>query len=415
MKKVSVPVSEQYIRERIDIDSPLSGFQIRDRFTGYLQGFVTFTTFTTWSLEFMWCSSHPQSGMVSCQGKKVKNWDVDNKIGSRLQMCDRGGDPKGNGVVWREIGEISLLGSLGCGDLLMSLAIEKFLSSDSQYKFLVLSATPSSKGYYERFGFVRVGAVAKYESSNAIVGYRHWTYVDEKHLMKHGGPSYMMALDLEEVRERNFGGKVKSTRNVRKCKKTTTTNITTSTSTASTTTTTPIMSAISSCVAARKPKIRPVSSTDTATFERRYNSVDSMLQNHKGFHRGASSSRAASAAGDNNNREGNASVGYVDSTEGNSGGDKRKVRKRRKRSRNSSSNGGGHNNGNSSSSVWIAVPLTEPTRSGPRKLNKYTSSKLVGDGVVNVVEGDGWGNDKDVSVGDEGFNSVTPVTGECDV
>ena len=67
--------------------------------------------------------------------------------------------------------------------------------------------------FYERFGFVRVGAVCRYGINNGrggasasqaaagatetdIVGYRHWTYANERNLDTYGGPSYMMALRL---------------------------------------------------------------------------------------------------------------------------------------------------------------------------------------------------------------------------
>eukprot|EP00957_Ditylum_brightwellii_P041854 3170075-Ditylum_brightwellii.AAC.1 len=74
------------------------------------------------------------------------------------------------------------------------------------HNFVVLQATELSRPFYERFGFVRVGAVTKYESKELfsveqrsnyrhegsndqqhkpeelsvdelkVVGYRHWTY-----------------------------------------------------------------------------------------------------------------------------------------------------------------------------------------------------------------------------------------------
>jgi hypothetical protein len=69
------------------------------------------------------------------------------------------------------------------------------------FEYVVLQATPTSLTFYERFGFTRVGAITRYESNmNRQVGYRHWTYADEKQLANHGGPSYMMALKLDTLR-----------------------------------------------------------------------------------------------------------------------------------------------------------------------------------------------------------------------
>ncbi|GMH87562.1 hypothetical protein TrST_g5972 [Triparma strigata] len=200
---ISPPLSLQYIRERTDIDDPLKGYQVRHDGSGYLQGFVLMTTFTCWVGWFKWTSSHPQSGMA---GRRGDGFDEGNVIASQLEECKRGGDPNGQGVVWPRIAEISLAGGLGCGEFLVSMALED-LVENTKYDFVVLQATPSSLSFYERFGFVRVGAVCRYATNpNSVVGYRHWTYKDEKHLSKHGGPSYMMAIDLKILRRKNRVG-----------------------------------------------------------------------------------------------------------------------------------------------------------------------------------------------------------------
>ncbi|GMH63142.1 hypothetical protein TrLO_g13783 [Triparma laevis f. longispina] len=201
--KIEPPLSLQYIRERTDIDDPLKGYQLRHVPTGYLQGFVMTTTFTCWVGWFKWASNHPQSGMA---GRRGEGFDEGNIIGAELEECKRAGDPNGQGVVWPRIAELSLAGGLGCGEFLVALALED-LVENPKYDFVVLQATPSSLTFYERFGFVRVGAVCKYATNpNSIVGYRHWTYKDEKHLSKHGGPSYMMAIDLKILRRKNRVG-----------------------------------------------------------------------------------------------------------------------------------------------------------------------------------------------------------------
>ena len=48
-----------YIADRMDIDDPLWGYQVRSSKTGWLQGFVTCTTFTTWHRDFRWDSLNP--------------------------------------------------------------------------------------------------------------------------------------------------------------------------------------------------------------------------------------------------------------------------------------------------------------------------------------------------------------------
>ncbi|MGB1601526.1 MAG: GNAT family N-acetyltransferase, partial [Promethearchaeia archaeon] len=57
--------------------------------------------------------------------------------------------------------EISLLGALGCGSWLMRLVLEE-LEQTGEYEFVVVQATDNSVPFYENFGFIRVGAVAKY-------------------------------------------------------------------------------------------------------------------------------------------------------------------------------------------------------------------------------------------------------------
>ena len=120
--KISPPLSELYIRERIDIDEPLRGLQVRSDLSGYLQGFVLWTTFTTWTPYYLWCSTHPQSGMNNDRKTKGKKYDVDNKIGRELELQERTGDPKGQGVVWPKLAEVRL--DKERSDELITLALE---------------------------------------------------------------------------------------------------------------------------------------------------------------------------------------------------------------------------------------------------------------------------------------------------
>lgn len=95
-------------------------------------------------------------------------------------------------MIWPTVAEIGLVGGLGCGEYLLRLAIADICEQNC-YKCIVLQATESSMSFYEKFGFVRVGAVCKYGDSRNVEGYRHWTYADEQNLAVHGGPSLMMA------------------------------------------------------------------------------------------------------------------------------------------------------------------------------------------------------------------------------
>ena len=56
-----------YIADRMDIDDPLWGYQLRCESTGWLQGFVTCTVFTTWTHYFEWNSWHNASGMSAAR------------------------------------------------------------------------------------------------------------------------------------------------------------------------------------------------------------------------------------------------------------------------------------------------------------------------------------------------------------
>lgn len=199
-KSLDPPLTREYIRDRIDIDDPLRGFQIRHKYGGWLQGFVLSTTFTTWTKYFEWNSKHSQSGMSISNRRHFhsseEGWDITGDLAQELESQSRSGDPLGTGVVWNNVAEISLVGGLGCGEYLLRIALEAILKQKN-YDFVVLQATPSSFSFYQKFGFVRVGAVAKYGTSPRVVGYRHWTYANEANLTYHGGPSCMMAKRLK--------------------------------------------------------------------------------------------------------------------------------------------------------------------------------------------------------------------------
>ena len=212
-KPFQPPLSRDYIRDRIDIDDPLNGYQIRHRTGGWLQGFVLWTNFTTWTHFFKWDSLNEIAG-VKAASLINDAVDRDGSLALQLDQEPRSGDPTDTGIVFETIAEIALLGGLGCGEYLLRMALESILRH-KRYKFVVLQATEGSRTFYERFGFRRVGAVCRYgkRGKNGITeyptedhplqGYRHWTHFNEseKSLDLHGGPSYMMCLELPSEEE----------------------------------------------------------------------------------------------------------------------------------------------------------------------------------------------------------------------
>lgn len=216
---------------------------------GWLQGFLVWTNFTVWTQGFRWDSNHPECGLSACgtKQKRIPRGEDDGTLSDELQALPRGAhDPRDGSVVLQEVAEISLLGGLGCGEILLRKAIEDIRccrkddgndKHNYKYKYIVLQATEGSKRFYEKMGFVRVGAVCRYrwaghcsqknssQTTGAITaatatgtkdgtgpasattvresslnGYCHWTYTNEssKSLDAHGGPSVMMCLRLRD-------------------------------------------------------------------------------------------------------------------------------------------------------------------------------------------------------------------------
>jgi len=204
------PLSRIYIRDRVDIDDPLRGFQVRHRIGGWLQGFVMLTDFTTWTHYFKWDSEHPESGMKAPSFPSYSK--DDGRMALELEGQPRSGDPLDKGVIWSSIAEISLVGALGCGEYLLNMALDD-IRRRGTYRYAVLQATDQSRPFYEKFGFIRVGAISRYGAAQdmstngsqstdeipPIVGYRHWAHAHETSqlLDKHGGPSYMMVKRID--------------------------------------------------------------------------------------------------------------------------------------------------------------------------------------------------------------------------
>eukprot|EP00941_MAST-03F_sp_MAST-3F-sp1_P001069 g1069.t1 len=192
-------------------DDPITGYMIRRKDTGWMQGFVVLTTFTTWQQWFKF-DSLSEYGQLE-NGSAERLWDHDGSLSRELEAHERIGDTEKEGVVWTRVGEISLLGALRCGRWLMKLVIEE-LEYNGDYDCLVLQATDESIPFYESLGFIRIGAVAKYVPKGKtidqvpIVPYRHWTYPDQL-VSKMPGPSYMMAKRLRGCRRKTRSGRSK--------------------------------------------------------------------------------------------------------------------------------------------------------------------------------------------------------------
>jgi hypothetical protein len=204
-KPFHAPLSRDYIRDRVDIDDPLNGYQIRHKTGGWLQGFILWTNFTAWTYYFRWDSLDAASRVpseVSTSAIACSKVDVDGSLTAELEAQPRSGDPLEGGIVFEGVAEVALVGGLGCGEYALRMALDD-IRSKQKYKYVVLQATDSSKSFYERFGFVRVGAVCRYlagDKEAPVQGYRHWTHANESEssLHLHGGPSYMMCLKLPE-------------------------------------------------------------------------------------------------------------------------------------------------------------------------------------------------------------------------
>ena len=196
-------MSLAFIQDRIDTDDPIRGYTVRtcDR-QRRLQGFIWFTTFTTWTHFFKWDSKSPEAGLRGSADRHGIRWDSDNSLAWELEQQERAGDPRAEGVIWPRVGEVSLVGGLGCGGFLLQLALEE-MEARGTYDYAVVQATESSAGFYDRMGFVRVGALARYVISGSdyrrveTVAYRHFAGPDED--VTPLDSSIMMAIRLRPI------------------------------------------------------------------------------------------------------------------------------------------------------------------------------------------------------------------------
>ena len=172
------PLSLEYIADRFDLDDPLRGYCVRSEVEGWLQGFVTVTDFTTWQSWFRWDSLRRDAEITddsidylheADDETETRDWmkqrvrDLDGRIAWELSQQVHDGDNEQEGVVWPRIAEISLLAGMGCGSWLLQLVIDELEAPGGKYQWIVLQASENAVSFYERFGFVRVGAVARYD------------------------------------------------------------------------------------------------------------------------------------------------------------------------------------------------------------------------------------------------------------
>ena len=183
MRSAGAPLYEAYIADRLDLDDPLDGLVVRHRVTGWLQGFVTRTTFTTWTPHFMWDSAPPRGGPQGpgrerAQARQRRGAGAERRrraaaaaaaggagadrkrackvtapptndphllpgesLAEALERQPREGDWRTTGIVHAQAAEVSLLAALGCGDWLLGVILEE-LSRDPRYEFCVVASTP---------------------------------------------------------------------------------------------------------------------------------------------------------------------------------------------------------------------------------------------------------------------------------
>mmetsp|Transcript_33717 Transcript_33717/g.71874 ORF Transcript_33717/g.71874 Transcript_33717/m.71874 type:complete len:1337 (-) Transcript_33717:99-4109(-) len=210
-RKVTKPLSIEYIFDRIDTDDPIWGLMVRTDTPvslkgrssnlkasplwkrGMLQGFITMTTFTNWQSTFRFDSLHEMAfgqddeELEEQMKGGLRRYDEDGSLAEELESSVKGGNPHVEGIIYPRIAEVSLFGGLGCGKQLLRLLIEHLecLKSSAQfnYDYIVLQATENSIPFYESMGFTRVGCVqGKAPSPNKY----HSSLVEEYFTKKNG-------------------------------------------------------------------------------------------------------------------------------------------------------------------------------------------------------------------------------------
>ena len=84
----SKPLGLEYMVDRINVDDPLTGYMLRTEKEGWLQGFITVTTFMTWHHNFEWNSLAKESGITDAD-KFTHAWDSDGELAKALMALPR--------------------------------------------------------------------------------------------------------------------------------------------------------------------------------------------------------------------------------------------------------------------------------------------------------------------------------------
>ena len=69
--------------------------------------------------------------------------------------------------MFHRVCELSFLGGLGCGGALLEKTLSG-LKEDGNYDYIVLQSTKMAIPFYERYGFVRVGAVNRFQDNERM-------------------------------------------------------------------------------------------------------------------------------------------------------------------------------------------------------------------------------------------------------
>lgn len=273
------PLAADYMYDRVALaaDKPW-GLVCRDNATQQMQGFCMLGTFASWDRTLRWASRDPRAWGVAdydpncgrrirVNAKKTSDDEFDQsdddivetdpraradekKLRAYIAAATQAAQAAANHAMaekrdtqgelsdalegtarqvcssdarmteWPDVLEVSLLGGLGCGGLLLGQCLQeaktriytvaKFTdkSKDDDEAneqetrapptYVAFQATEAAVPFYERHGFVRVGALAKYRDRRDMpeLAYRHWN--DRIMVSQTHGASHMLGLKLAE-------------------------------------------------------------------------------------------------------------------------------------------------------------------------------------------------------------------------
>ena len=92
IRDASKPLSLEYMGDRLDVDDPLTGYLAVTEAEGWMQGFITCTTFTTWHHHFRWDSTHPALDLLdhAAPGRPRPAIDEEGDLSMELQAAAAG-------------------------------------------------------------------------------------------------------------------------------------------------------------------------------------------------------------------------------------------------------------------------------------------------------------------------------------